>query len=461
MHDSEQPGKSNVVSPEEFLAKRGRPRGNKEQEGSKPARGGRRLRGEGLDFNPKVPPSYYPLIEEAVSLGEKGSLTEGDLIRLAELMGYQVGFNVMLHRPERFYGEDEVRAVEAVDFLRVINDFRVLGDFCYEYDKGVAYVLRSRRVVEDAFSLAINRNSYHPLIRYWTKCMAESYRPGSIDRLAGFFQDKNGAAGLFLKKWLVGCVARQREGFQNYTLVLQGGQGIGKSTFAKWLTTGIGGDYFQEGPIIPDNKDHLLRLANKWIWAVDEFGETSSRREQNLLKAFLTYDTINERPPYGRCTVTMKRACNIIATTNNMEFLSDTTGSRRYLSLHLEGIDHAYSGVIGPDEVWAEALMLYLDGYPFRLSAEEKRVQERINAESESDDSLTNFLFERFRPQPGHNMMAMDVHAVVFDKFGATTLRDQNALMKQTVAVLKDKMGISCRRVSRGRQFVGLSFAGR
>ncbi len=60
---------------------------------------------------------------------------------------------------------------------------------------------------------------------------------------------------------------------------------------------------------------------------VDNITDTHSSK---AIKAFLTsaYDTF--RPPYGRSIVQVPRGNVFVGTTNTAEFLSDSTGNRRW-----------------------------------------------------------------------------------------------------------------------------------
>ncbi len=80
--------------------------------------------------------------------------------------------------------------------------------------------------------------------------------------------------------------------------------------------------------------------------------------------------------------------CILIGTINNdAGFLSDPTGSRRFLVVTLTQIDWAYVQR-DTDQLWAEAVAAYHSGEPWRLADEEKAVQVATNQRYEIDDPI-------------------------------------------------------------------------
>ncbi len=102
---------------------------------------------------------------------------------------------------------------------------------------------------------------------------------------------------VYLYRWLIGAVAKVFEQAQNMTLVLAGPQGIGKSTFARWLCSGLGDAYFLEMPIDPHDKDNDLRQMRSFIWEIAELDATTRKADMSALKSFITRQTALQ---YGR-----------------------------------------------------------------------------------------------------------------------------------------------------------------
>ena len=85
-------------------------------------------------------------------------------------------------------------------------------------------------------------------------------------------------------------------------------------------------------------------------------------RSQNSLKAFITTRIDSYRPSYGRHRVDKPRTCVIVGTSNDDDFLTDTTGNRRYWPMKVrKRID--YTVIANQrDQLWAQAVALYGDG---------------------------------------------------------------------------------------------------
>ena len=216
---------------------------------------------------------------------------------------------------------------------------------CKMRDKGFELV----HEMEDAYTAHAHKHRYHPIQEYLDTL---SYDGGQhIAALAGHFKDRDGVFGTWLQRWLIGAVAKAYKAEQNYMLALDGPQGIGKSHFAMWLGSPIP-EYFIEGPINPDNKDCHIRLVSKWIWEVAELGATTRKADREALKFFISQRTVTIRRPYARYDIRKPALASFIGTINNeIGFLADKTGNRRFLVCTLESIDWGYSKAVDVDQV--------------------------------------------------------------------------------------------------------------
>ena len=60
--------------------------------------------------------------------------------------------------------------------------------------------------------------------------------------------------------------------------------------------------------------------------------------QMNTLKADITTAFFDDRPPYGRYTEHRKHIASFCGTGNNVRFLNDPTGTRRWLPFKVESI---------------------------------------------------------------------------------------------------------------------------
>lgn len=228
---------------------------------------------------------------------------------------------------------------------------------------------------------------YHPIQQYLNEVQWDG-----VPRLANLLIHYCGAKDSKYNQHIaivsmVGAVARIFEpGCKLDTmLVLEGKQGIGKSTFVRTLASDR---YFTDFSLDPHNKDTVQGLIGKWISEASEMDQLK-RADASALKAFLSRLSDRIRLPYGRITQDFPRQFAIIGTINpeaNIGYLSDRTGNRRYLPcpvryVRLEQLKQ------DRDQLWAEAVHLYRQGTPWHLTdpeviAEaERAVSDRVDSD--------------------------------------------------------------------------------
>jgi hypothetical protein len=263
-------------------------------------------------------------------------------------------------------------------------------------DHGFEYV----NVMEDVYMAEAYNNRFNPVLEYLDGLQYDGGQ--HIAALAAHFKDKDGVFPIWLKRWLIGAVAKARCAEQNPMLVLDGFQDMGKSTFVRWLGSGLP-DYFSEAPINLEDKDSYIRMCSTFVWEVSEFGATIRRADREALKSFLTTRTIKVRRPYGRHDIIKPALASFIATVNNESgILSDPTGNRRFLIACVTSIDWTYTQTLDPNQVWAEANALYLAGEPWRLETTERQRREEINERYEVEDPIEGLLKKYFQVDPGN-----------------------------------------------------------
>lgn len=111
-------------------------------------------------------------------------------------------------------------------------------------------------------------------------------------------------------------------------MVLVGGQGIGKSTFVRYLA--IKDDWFCTLENI-QGKDAIMNLMGKTVVEIEEFVALRNAKSANEAKSFLSKLSDRIRIPYERSSKDIPRTCILIGTLNERTFLNDHTGERRYL----------------------------------------------------------------------------------------------------------------------------------
>lgn len=257
---------------------------------------------------------------------------------------------------------------------------------------------RHLAAIEDAYVTAAAANAYHPVRDYLAGLTYDGL--GHIDALAAHFEDTHGVFATYLKRWLVGAVARTMAtattGAQNAMLAIDGGQGIGKSYFVRWLCSPVPG-MFVDAPIVPGDKDCDILLMSAWIWEVSELGATTRKADRESLKAFISKELVTVRKPYGHYPVRKPALASFIGTVNNESgILSDPTGNRRFNVCTVTAIDWAYTKAVNLDALWAEALALYRAKEPWQLTRDEMRRAAEVNEEFMAEDPIEGLLRKHF-----------------------------------------------------------------
>jgi predicted P-loop ATPase len=166
---------------------------------------------------------------------------------------------------------------------------------------------------------------------------------------------------------LVACALEPK--VVNHTvLILQGGQGIGKSTFLLKLVPKALGNYIFSGNLNPDNKDSDVQLSECILINLDEL-ESLTKYKEGALKEMITKSEIRVRRPYGRYHEKLPRRASLCGSVNEQAILQDPSGSRRFLIHKVKSINHQADFHI--DKVYSQAYQLYKDGYQYYFDLSE------------------------------------------------------------------------------------------
>lgn len=178
--------------------------------------------------------------------------------------------------------------------------------------------------------------------------------------------------------WLKGLVKRViQPGCKfDYVLVLEGKQGIKKSTSLGVLAGPLG---HAETTISTEQKDFFLLMQGNAIIEFSE-GETLSRTEVKQLKAVITTPVDKFRQPYGRAVVPHPRRCVFAMTTNQSEYLKDETGNRRWLPVAVSGVANIEWIEQNREQLFAEAYQRVIVGSEstYEFPAEELEEQQTL-----------------------------------------------------------------------------------
>lgn len=253
--------------------------------------------------------------------------------------------------------------------------------------------------IQDAFDSFIDQGAIHSVREY-----IKGLKWDGVKRIDTAFIDFLGADDTpYIRKsarkiFCAGIARIFTPGIKfDYLPALIGAQGIGKSTFIRIM----GKDWYSESLKVSDMKDKTAaeKLLGSWVIEISEMDGMNTTKADTL-KSFLSAQQDKYRPAYGRETVTNKRQCIIIGTSNEREFLKDDTGNRRFWPIDVgknaptKNVFTELPEVI--DQMWAEAYMLWILGeslYPDAEMAEEaEREQEAHRHEDPRKGIIEEFL---------------------------------------------------------------------
>lgn len=312
--------------------------------------------------NQKVPPKPY--------------LTEPVLEEFLAGNGISVRLNVVSHEVEASGIPAEYNPESTRNDLPVILYDSLKLD--YRCDK---------QTVGDLLNLIAGKNRYNPVLElidcgewdgtdyFW-----------KLVEILGIRQD-DVLSQTLLYKWAVQCyrLLHNQVGLSmgaDGMLVLQGPQGIGKTSFVRQI--GIRPDFVKLGQWLdPKDKDTLRRCTSAWIVELGEI-ETTLRSDLERLKAFVTNEVDEYRLPYARADNKTARRTSLVGTCNSERFLIDPTGSRRFWTIPVGNIDLNQLMSFPALKFWRQIKQMCA-GHPedFRLTPEERQALELRNTAHE------------------------------------------------------------------------------
>ncbi|NEQ64391.1 MAG: hypothetical protein F6K21_02615 [Symploca sp. SIO2D2] len=238
-------------------------------------------------------------------------------------------------------------------------------------------------------------NSYCPIQEYLERVSTlQIDQPINLDSLAlELLGSPNPLHAAYLKRHLIGSVARAlNPGCKMDTaLILQGKQGIKKSTFFCSL---YGDEFFDDTMTESSERDELMKLHQHWAVELAEFETTLHRKGISKLKQFMSTRVDSFRIPYARTVKSFERHSVIVGSTNEPEFLNDPSGDRRYWVIPVKGMIDIQKVESMRNAIWAAAVAAYRAGEPWWLTEQEIEWAIQANEPFRLSDTWEDFISE-------------------------------------------------------------------
>lgn len=179
---------------------------------------------------------------------------------------------------------------------------------------------------------------------------------------------------VYLQKWLVGMVAGwvDENVVNEIILVLIGRQGIYKTKWFSHLLPPALRPYFHSNANIGRmGRDEVLKLSRYALICCEEI-DVLKTAEMNRLKWAVTTLFTEERKPYAHFPEREQHVATLCGTGNNLQFIDDPSGTRRWLPFEVESILNPYENPIDHDAIFAEAYELYKNGFKYWVDDDDK-----------------------------------------------------------------------------------------
>ncbi len=226
----------------------------------------------------------------------------------------------------------------------------------------------------------------------------------------------------YFRRWFVGIIggALSKDSTNHVIFVLLGRQGVYKSSFMKnLLPPELRRYYTVKLNSQRMDKDDALAVTENLLINFEEL-DSMNRKELNQLKALCSDPFINERPAYGRNKVYLPHVASFCGTGNNVQFLTDDSGNRRWLPFEVESIDNPWEVTLPYEGIYAQAYALYRQGFRYWFEQAEVDALNKRNRRFEAPNPEREMLLMYYRKptenEKGDNVAASQIVA----RFGGT-----------------------------------------
>lgn len=323
---------------------------------------------------------------------------------------------------------------------RYVDEIASYIERAVDYD----HVLFNSDRIRSAINVVASRHAYNPVKEYFDA--AEEAWDGD-DRLHNVFSDylgveKTPATDLIADIWFRGAVAKAYDPMVKFDFVLDlvGGQGAGKTTFLQKIAP-LG--YYTDQFLSFTDKDDFAVMRRSLIVNDDELTATSNSSFEEL-KKFVTLQMFEYRKPYGHTAERFPKNFVMARTTNELYYLKDKTGERRFLPIHVSKAAQKFHPVtdLTPEyvkQLWGQVVSEYHKNQSFYLPEEAEAVlneqRENFMYTDEVEDQIEMLLESTFKDR--HFISASEIAL----QMGISDLTTNRKLANQIANVMINRFG--------------------
>ena len=261
-----------------------------------------------------------------------------------------------------------------------------------------------------------------------------------IQRLTSFVKTTDAEPfQIHFEKWLTRSVlCALKKGYINKQCFVfyNTKQNSGKTSFLRFLIPPSLEKYYTED--IGVDKDGLIALCKNFIINIDELS-VMSKTDVNILKAFISKNTVNARLPYDRKSSLMYRTSSFCGSTNRSDFLTDETGSVRWIIFEVLEIDFGYSKEININQVWAQA---------YHNAFERKNYNPELTAEDLIENEKRNEKFKQITLE----------QEILITHFEKSENKNDFLTATEIMLAMSNALGVRMNNVKIGKALTALNF---
>jgi putative DNA primase/helicase len=254
---------------------------------------------------------------------------------------------------------------------------------------------------ENCLKAVALENAFNPVREYFERLRQRDLPEVSNDQFAecfGFRVDDNLSIEL-MRLHLRACASRGMYPGEKMDslLILQGGQGNGKSTAIETLSP-VFSWYDETTRMSFDSKDSLSSLNSAFIYEFSEIEKILTTFDVAQFKSWITRKVDKYVEKYESISKDHPRRCCLFGTTNASTFLMDPTGARRFLIC--ENTKPANIKLLQElrDAIWKQSLIELESGLPHYLTndspmhIEDQKRAENATVSDPWEAELSSFL---------------------------------------------------------------------
>jgi predicted P-loop ATPase len=299
------------------------------------------------------------------------------------------------------------------------------------------------------------QNPFHPIRDY-----LNSLQWDGVPRLDKWLHNYLGAKdtelnSVFGRIHLIAAVRRVRQPGCKYDtmLVLQGRQGRGKSSTVCALCPEE--DYFTDNLTLGADQKQIIEITTgKWLVEQAEL-DGMGKKDASTIKAMISRRIDGARLAYGRSGTERRRQFVLFGTVNDLHFLRDQTGNRRFWPVtvgHSADYDPDEAKALiesNRDQLWAEAAHYEAQGESLVLP----KTLWAVAAEAQGEHLVIDPWQERIETllETGENEFAQDIILTdtVYEALGVSTEK-RNPVITQRIANIMANAGFERARLRIG-----------